>query len=509
MEDTPIIDKTDMNEVYIKAVRKANAYDFYDDNNNLSNKVEGLFEDDDKVYPSSSPYALVHFGLNDLTEKGITGIKTLTNILKTKYRNTPIFILKELHVGTAYADYTTVNTSIDAFNTEIKTFCDNEENVFLLDISSKLETYTSVLNSNYTNDGYSFKDDTSIGVFYDAIKEKLLATPIGYKKKDDSGSTGGGNDDDSNASKREGKVIDIVLESTKTYTWPKMTIKSLTFKLQSDVDKSFYARMIFTTADEISYSQSKICYLEGVDCIAGQLVPKPNTGYKITIMANVNSSIDYKYYGSVSVDKGEGYADPYTFKGGEKVAEIAKTYLNQTGLEYRGQYSTTAVKTPASYSNPAKYLDKWYDSSRKKAQIDCSTLTKFAYMGLDYDHSPYANHKMTSLKRNTAYSWAFTFPRTAAEQAEYCVKNGWVLHDVDIINFSNLEPGDIVFWDRDNKENGRYMNCSHAAIVIKKTEDGGSVYTIESTQCENGVKTRLITENKTDKILFCARPKKL
>jgi phage minor structural protein len=509
VEDTPIIDKTDMNEVYIKAVRKANAYDFYDDNNNLSNKVEGLFEDDDKVYPSSAPYTLIHFGLNDLTEKGITGIKTLTNILKTKYRNTPIFILKELHVGTAYADYTTVNTSIDAFNTEIKTFCDNEENVFLLDVSSKLETYTSVLNSNYTNDGYSFKDDTSIGVFYDAIKEKLLATPIGYKKKDDSGSTGGGNDDDSNASKREGKVIDIVLESTKTYTWPKMTIKSLTFKLQSDVDKSFYARMIFTTADEISYSQSKICYLEGVDCIAGQLVPKPNTGYKITIMANVNSSIDYKYYGSVSVDKGEGYADPYTFKGGEKVAEIAKTYLNQTGLEYRGQYSTTAVKTPASYSNPAKYLDKWYDSSRKKAQIDCSTLTKFAYMGLDYDHSPYANHKMTSLKRNTAYSWAFTFPRTAAEQAEYCVKNGWVLHDVDIINFSNLEPGDIVFWDRDNKENGRYMNCSHAAIVIKKTEDGGSVYTIESTQCENGVKTRLITENKTDKILFCARPKKL
>lgn len=515
VEETPVINKTDMNEVYIKAVRKANAYDFYDDNNNLLSKVEGLFEDDDKVYPSSTPYALVHFGLNDLTEKGITGIKTLTNILKTKYRNTPIFILKELHVGTAYADYTTVNTSIDAFNTEIKTFCDNEENVFLLDISSKLETYTSVLNSNYTNDGYSFKDDTSIGVFYDAIKEKLLATPIGYKKKEnDSGNTGGddtggGDDDDSNASKREGKVIDIVLESTKTYTWPKMTIKSLAFKLQSDVDKSFYARMIFTTADEISYSQSKICYLEGVDCIAGQLVPKPNTGYKITVMANVNSSIDYKYYGSVSVDKGEGYAEPYTFKGGKKVAEIAKTYLNRTDLEYRGQYSTTAVKTPASYSNPAKNLSKWYDSTRKKGQIDCSTLTKFTYMGLDYDHSPYANHKMTSLKRNTTYSWAFTFPRNAAEQAEYCVKNGWVLHDVDITNFSNLEPGDIVFWDRDNGENGRYMNCSHAAIVIGQTEDGGTVYTIESTQCENGVKTRLITENKTDKILFCARPKKL
>lgn len=512
VEKTPVIDKTDMNEVYIKAVRKANAYDFYDDNNNLLSKVEGLFEDDDKVYPSSTPYVLTHFGLNDLTEKGINGVKTLVSILKSKYRNTPIFILKELHVGTAYTDYSTVNTSIDTYNTQIKSFCDNEDDVFLLDISSKLETYTNVLNSSYTSDGYTFKDDASVSVFYDAIKEKLLATPIGYKKKDSGsgGDTGDGDTgDDDNASKREGKVIDIVLESTKNYYYPKTTIKSLTFRLNSEVDKSFYARLMFTTADEISYSQSKICYLEGVDCVAGQLVPRPNVGYRIIIMANANPNINYKYYGSVAVDKGEGYAEPYTFKGGKKVAEIAKTYLNRTDLEYRGQYSTTAVKTPASYSNPAKNLSKWYDSTRKKGQIDCSTLTKFTYMGLDYDHSPYANHKMTSLKRNTAYSWAFTFPRNAAEQAEYCVKNGWVLHDVDITNFSNLEPGDIVFWDRDNGENGRYMNCSHAAIVIGQTEDGGTVYTIESTQCENGVKTRLITENKTDKILFCARPKKL
>jgi len=512
VEETPVINKTDMNEVYIKAVRKANAYDFYDDNNNLLSKVEGLFEDDDKVYPSSTPYVLTHFGLNDLTEKGINGVKTLVSILKSKYRNTPIFILKELHVGTAYTDYSTVNTSIDTYNTQIKSFCDNEDDVFLLDISSKLETYTNVLNSSYTSDGYTFKDDASVSVFYDAIKEKLLATPIGYKKKDSGsgGDTGDGDTgDDDNASKREGKVIDIVLESTKNYYYPKTTIKSLAFRLNSEVDKSFYARLMFTTADEISYSQSKICYLEGVDCVAGQLVPRPNVGYRIIIMANANPNINYKYYGSVAVDKGEGYAEPYTFKGGKKVAEIAKTYLNRTDLEYRGQYSTTAVKTPASYSNPAKNLSKWYDSTRKKGQIDCSTLTKFTYMGLDYDHSPYANHKMTSLKRNTAYSWAFTFPRNAAEQAEYCVKNGWVLHDVDITNFSNLEAGDIVFWDRDNGENGRYMNCSHAAIVIGPTEDGGTVYTIESTQCPNGVKTRLITENKTDKILFCARPKKL
>jgi len=226
VEESPIVDETDMNEVYIKAIRKANAYDFYDDNNNLLTTVEGLYEDDEKVYPSSTPYALVHFGLNDLTEKGINGVKILVNILKNKYRNTPIFILKELHTGIAYENYATVNTSIDTYNTQIKEFCDNEENVFLLDVSDKLETYIKVLNSNYTNDGYTFKDDSSIGVFYNAIKEKLLSTPIGYKKKDDSSNTGGGDTggdtgDDGNASKREGETVNILLESTKTYTWPK------------------------------------------------------------------------------------------------------------------------------------------------------------------------------------------------------------------------------------------------------------------------------------------------
>ena len=99
-------------------------------------------------------------------------------------------------------------------------------------------------------------------------------------------------------------------------------------------------------------------------------------------------------------------------------------------------------------------------------------------------------------------------PRVAAEQAEYCVSHGWVLHDIDIINYSNLEPGDMVFYDRDNGENGRYMNCSHVAIVVGPTEDGGSVNIIESTTVTNGVRITGIANNTTDKILFCARPKK-
>lgn len=506
VEDTPVIDKTDMNEVYIKAVRKANAYDFYDDNNNLLTTVEGLYEDDEKVYPSSIPYALVHFGLNDLTEKGINGVKILVNILKNKYRNTPIFILKELHTGIAYENYATVNTSIDTYNTQIKEFCDNEENVFLLDVSDKLETYIKVLNSNYTNDGYTFKDDSSIGVFYNAIKEKLLATPIGYKKKDDSseGDTSGGDDDDK-PSENEGKTINVVLKATQMTDYK--LINGLTFKLPSKVAENFYARIKFTTTDDFKYSQSKICYIEGDDCKSGQLLPKSNTTYKLIIMKNVNSDIDYKYYASAYKEvAGTTTTKEKDFIGGKKVVEIAKTFLNHSELEYSGWKSTTATSTPASFKNPSANLSRWYDSERKKYQIDCSTLSMYTFMGLKYDKTPYKNNKMTKVKRNTAYSWAITLPRLSADQARYCVEHGWVLHDADTTNFLNLKEGDLIFYDRDKLTTTRYMQISHVAICVG--EVNGVMSCIESTKCDNGVRIIALTKNTPDKVLFVARPKK-
>ena len=113
---------------------------------------------------------------------------------------------------------------------------------------------------------------------------------------------------------------------------------------------------------------------------------------------------------------------------------------------------------------------------------------------------------MTSIKRNTSYSWTFNLPRTAAEQAEYCVKNGWVLHGADLTKFSNLESGDLLFYDRDNGENGRYMNCSHVAICIGKID--GVTMLIEATTVTNGVRTKAVESSSSDKLLFVARPKK-
>lgn len=47
-------------------------------------------------------------------------------------------------------------------------------------------------------------------------------------------------------------------------------------------------------------------------------------------------------------------------------------------------------------------------------------------------------------------------PRTAAEQAQFCVQHNLT------VSKDNLEPGDLVFWSFE--ENGRYMNITHVGI---------------------------------------------
>lgn len=49
-----------------------------------------------------------------------------------------------------------------------------------------------------------------------------------------------------------------------------------------------------------------------------------------------------------------------------------------------------------------------------------------------------------------------SLPRTAAEQAEYCVEHNLT------VSKDNLEPGDLVFWSFE--QNGRYMNVTHVGI---------------------------------------------
>lgn len=505
----PVIEDTttdEGNNIIAKCVIGASAYHFYS-GNQLKKVVQVGSYSDTTEYPSDPPYVFVHLGVNDPYQSGYSSLKNLLSLLRTKYPTKPIFVARELHVGSKVSNYVDYNKAIDTFNAQIAEYCANHENVYQIDISANLEE-GGMLKTSITADGIHLKTKDNYKTLFNNITNRIKFTnkdntESGGDNTGDSGSSGGDNTGDTTTPNY--KTANETLVSTNNYYYYDV-LESLTFTLPSKAVDSYYTRLKFTTSPNFKYNQSTTCYLEGDDCKNGQLIPKPNTTYKIIIMTNTISSISSKYYGSVTTIKTGEYTDFADFVGGEKVTEIAKTYLNRTNLEYIGQYSTTAIVTPANFTNPAANLSKWYDSVRKKDQIDGSTLVQFSYMGIDYDSSPYANHKMTSIKRSNKYSWAFTFPRLAANQAKYCITNGWVLHGADLVNFSNLEPGDLIFYDSDTKDNNRYMNCSHVSICIGKIND--VMTCIESTTCENGVRTIAIKDNAADKILFVARPKK-
>ena len=110
-----------------------------------------------------------------------------------------------------------------------------------------------------------------------------------------------------------------------------------------------------------------------------------------------------------------------------------------------------------------------------------------------------------SINKNSLFSWAFKLPRLAANQAKYCVSNGWALYGADLTNFSNLEAGDLIFSKDNDTDNNRYMNVSHVSIFIG--EEDGVLSVLESTKCENGVKITPIAD-MAETILFIARVKK-
>nr|DAN61021.1 MAG TPA: tail protein [Caudoviricetes sp.] len=488
------------NNIISKCVIGASAYHFYS-GNQLKKIVQVGSYSDTTEYPSDVPYVFVHLGVNDPYQSGYSALKNLLSLLRAKYPKRPIFVAKEIHVGSKVSNYVDYNKAIDTFNTQILDYCNNHENVYQIDISESLEE-NGLLKSDITADGIHLKTKDNYKVLFNNIKNKIktITGNTGNTESDivDSDSEDTGDDDDNVKQK-----VNETLQSMENYYYD--ILDSLIFELPSNVIDSFYCRLKFTASTDFNYIQSDNCYLEGTDCINGQLVPKPNNTYKIIIMKNTIDTINSSYYGLVTVLQAKEYEDFTDFIGGQKVVELGKTYLNHTDLEYAGQYSATAIVTPANFTNPKANLSKWYDSTRNKNQIDGSTLVQFVYMGLAYKNTPYNNHDMTSINKNSLFSWAFKLPRLAANQAKYCVSNGWALYGADLTNFSNLEAGDLIFSKDNDTDNNRYMNVSHVSIFIG--EEDGVLSVLESTKCENGVKITPIAD-MAETILFIARVKK-
>ena len=156
------------------------------------------------------------------------------------------------------------------------------------------------------------------------------------------------------------------------------------------------------------------------------------------------------------------------------------------------------------FSNPADNIDKW--KTNDKFHIDDSAFLSYVLMGWKYSTSNYGKPTKTNRNPNSKVSWALPSTRNEANIAKYFVQEGWILDGADLDNFTNINPGDIIFMDSDSVNNNNFMGISHTAIVKGKDSAGDLVvYECVNNLASGVFKTVKLKTLSKKNILFVGR----
>jgi len=309
-----------------------------------------------------------------------------------------------------------------------------------------------------------------------------------------------------------GENVDIVLNEGRNY-YCQDVLKNIKFTSPSSCASDYSTTLTFRTEEDnpTKVNQDNTIWLTGTDCINGGLLIKCDCTYTIKISLDNNATTPRKFKGAVTKVSHGGQYRTYANKTKyqDNVVELLQTYYDKRDLFI---YSTT---TPYSFKNPntSTNIAKWTSGG---LHIDCSSLVQFACRAITYINSCYNHNEKSPYYLSTKYKYAFAIPRFAADQAKFCIEQGWQL-DLNAQNqsdWSKLQPGDLVFWKSRSGDEGtnatvdaRFMQVGHVAIV-KAVNADGIPHTIEATSTTPCIRNRLFTSNTPEKLLFFARPRK-
>ena len=122
---------------------------------------------------------------------------------------------------------------------------------------------------------------------------------------------------------------------------------------------------------------------------------------------------------------------------------------------------------------------------------------------MGYSYNTINLEEKTDRNKAKDVSWALPYLSTEAKLAKYFVENDWVLDDVDYDNFTNIEPGDILFWDSDDEKLDRFMACSHTSICVGKDANGNNM--IIEGNIDGVIRKIKITDRNINNLLFVGR----
>lgn len=540
-----VIKKETISEVTLKGLHDATPSDYYDDNSLVYNVTIGDATDSVK-FPSSAPYVFLHFGHTCLDD--YNSYINLIKILQAKYPKKPIFVAKEYKATSAKSDYQTFNEKVDVFNSHIQDYCNKTKYVIFLNVMGDMVDNNYVILSKHTSGGSNIIAD-SIDEYYANVKKAILAKSKGQTITSTSTTvTLTAQDKKIHKYTKPIKKFTLKVKSTvrddfysrimfttadtikftqpnelylngdnckKGAFTPKKNV-SYVINIFKNVDteltkKKYYGSVTAQYTKKVTsktgtVSADALNVRKGASTnykILGTL--KKNT--KVTIVATASNGwykIKYKDgYGYVSnkyitnvkdvTSTETDYTNYSNFKGRDTIVKNAKSFLENKD---KFVYNNTCA---FDYSNPKSNVDKWKTGS--KIHIDDNFLIQLLVMGYSYNDVKDFEEK-TNRKKKSDVAWALAYINNEANILKYFVQEGWILDDVDIDKFSNIEKGDILFYDTDDVDNNEYMSCSHTAICIG-VEDGVN-YMIE-TNSEKVIRKIAIKDRGANNLLAVGR----
>ena len=542
--DSPI-DTNTVSDVAFKGLPGARAKDY--DNLPKSVTVDG--RTDNVKFPSTTKYVFCHFGVGDLNT---TNYINLLKDLQHKYPKKPIFVAKEYYVNSNYSDAATVNSKIDTFNAIMKNYCNKTKYVIFLDISKGLVDSSGKLLTSLSSDGFSFKDEASQKKYYGNVKKYILNISKGqirdssavdvnvtlltqkihtYSKpvktltiklpkspEDSFYSRITFSTDSSTIKFNQPSDIYLAGDHCKNGAFTPKKSNKYTINVFRSVDNelttkkyygsvtSLYTSKLVKQTGQVNTPGTTLNVRKGAGTrygILGKL--KDNT--TVTLISKTSNNwykIKYKdgsgYVSSQYIDNIKDAADTTTDFTNYKNFKYRKTLVKNAESFYKNKSKFTYNNTtPFKYSNPKSNIANWKTGG--KIHLDDKFLMQLLTMGYSYSTMDLENK--TNRNKASDVSWALPYISSEANLAKYFVENDWVLDDIDYTKFSNIEPGDILFWDSDNKNNGAFMGCSHTSICVGKDSNGNNMI-IEGDK-DSIIRKIKITDRNVNDLLFVGR----
>lgn len=118
----------------------------------------------------------VLLGVNNPSE--IASMKQLIDALQERYSSVPIFVQRVFPVGEGYANASSLNNSITAFNAAIEEYCNGKEKVIYIDTTKGFVGSDGYLLKGATDDNLHLKS-SSYSAWIDNIRNKILGSTMG------------------------------------------------------------------------------------------------------------------------------------------------------------------------------------------------------------------------------------------------------------------------------------------------------------------------------------------